>query len=84
VTGAAAWASFSSYNTSATQLGFLRMAMSILMGCVSLWGIWVILFESSTRLSKKTGADKHTSAFLFNNKTAASVQKKEWERQHKS
>lgn len=36
------------------------------------------MFEGTSRISKKTGADKHTSAFLFGNKTAASKQKKEW------
>jgi hypothetical protein len=36
------------------------------------------VFGTSSSISKKTGADKHTSSFLFGNKSAASVQKKQW------
>lgn len=39
-----------------------------------------MLFEGTSRISKKTGADKHTSAFLFGNKQAASLKKKEWKK----
>jgi len=35
-----------------------------------------MLFANSSSISKTTGADKHTSAFLFDNKAAASSQKK--------
>jgi len=42
-----------------------------------------MLFAGSASISRKTGADKHTSSFLFNNKTAASVQKKEWKKRQK-
>jgi hypothetical protein len=35
-----------------------------------------IVFANSTAISKTTGADKHTSAFIFGNKAAASSQKK--------
>jgi len=47
-------------------------------GIIGLWGAWAAMFGDSSSVSKKTGADKHTSAFLFGNKSAASVQKKEW------
>jgi len=32
-------------------------------------------------VSKKTGADKHTSSFIFGNKSAASLQKKRWKKE---
>jgi uncharacterized membrane protein YuzA (DUF378 family) len=41
------------------------------------------IFGASSSVSRKTGADKHTSSFLFGNKSAASVQKKEWRKQQK-
>jgi len=43
---------------------------------IGVWGLWEIVFANSTSISKTTGADKHTSAFLFGNKAAASSQKK--------
>ena len=42
-----------------------------------------VLFAGSASISRKTGADKHTSRFLFNNKAAASAQKKEWKKRQK-
>jgi hypothetical protein len=42
-----------------------------------------MLFADSSYISKKTGADKHTSAYLFGNKKAASAQKKEWKARQK-
>ncbi|KLO05965.1 hypothetical protein SCHPADRAFT_838649 [Schizopora paradoxa] len=72
---------FVSYNTS--SCGALSFFVSILTGIVGLWGLWVLLFEGSSRISKKTGADKHTSSFLFHNKQAASSQKKEWRKAQK-
>jgi len=42
-----------------------------------------MLFAGSASISRKTGADKRTSGFLFKNKAAASVQKKEWKRRQK-
>lgn len=39
-----------------------------------------MLFEGTSQISKKTGADKHTSAFLFGNKQAASLKKREWKK----
>jgi hypothetical protein len=35
-------------------------------------------------MSKNTGADKRTSSFLFGNKSAASVQKKQWTNEQKA
>ncbi|KAH9854251.1 hypothetical protein C2E23DRAFT_884348 [Lenzites betulinus] len=76
--------SFISYNTqSVGPLGFLVCLGS---GTIGLWGLWAILFSGSAYVSRKTGADKRTSRFLFGNKAAASVQKKQWKREqeHKS
>jgi len=39
------------------------------------------VFANASLYSQKTGADKHTSAFIFGNKSAASVQKKAWKKQ---
>jgi len=67
---------FLSYNTiSVSSLAFLVFLGSATIG---VWGIWTILFAGSSNISKKTGADKHTSRFLFGNKSSASVQKKRW------
>jgi hypothetical protein len=38
-----------------------------------------IVFANSSSISK-TGADKHTSAFIFGNEAAASSQKKKFKR----
>ncbi|KAH8083088.1 hypothetical protein HD553DRAFT_313222 [Filobasidium floriforme] len=45
---------------------------------LGIWGFWVGLFGFGGKISKKTGADKRTSAFPFKNKNAASVQKSKW------
>ncbi|KAI5123329.1 hypothetical protein M0805_001754 [Coniferiporia weirii] len=82
LTGVSLLSSFVSYNTSSVStLGSLTC---ICTGVIGLWGLWVALFEGTSRISKKTGADKHTSAFLFGNKKAASSQKKEWKKAQKS
>ncbi|KAH7107568.1 hypothetical protein BKA62DRAFT_683786 [Auriculariales sp. MPI-PUGE-AT-0066] len=73
--------SFASYHTSLKGLGALPMIAAVGSGAISLWGFWVMFFASEGRRSKKTGADKRTSAFLFGNKAAASEQKKEYRRQ---
>src|SRR6267142_945478 len=39
-----------------------------------------IMFAGPKRISRKTGADKHTSAFIFGNKSSASEQKR-WRRE---
>ncbi|KAJ3732235.1 hypothetical protein DFJ43DRAFT_997313 [Lentinula guzmanii] len=73
--------SFISYNT--RSVGSLATIHCFLTAIVGLWGLWAMVFGSSVRVSRKTGADKHTSAFIFGNKSAASKQKKEWLRQQK-
>ncbi len=40
-----------------------------------------ITFSGPAVVSRKTGADKHTSAFIFGNKFSASEQKKRWKRE---
>ena len=39
-----------------------------------------LVFSGPPAISRKTGADKHTSSFIFGNKTAASVKKRLWKR----
>ncbi|KIK57745.1 hypothetical protein GYMLUDRAFT_172440, partial [Collybiopsis luxurians FD-317 M1] len=80
-TFACLFSSFISYNT--RSVGSLASIHCFVTGVIGLWGLWVTVFGSSTRISKKTGADKHTSAFIFGNKAAASKQKKEWLKQQK-
>ncbi|KAI1795859.1 hypothetical protein LXA43DRAFT_690784 [Ganoderma leucocontextum] len=71
--------SFLSYNTSSVgSLGFL---ISLGSGTIGLWGLWAILFAGSSSISRKTGADKRTSRFIFGNKAAASSKKKEWKQE---
>lgn len=65
-----------SYNTK--SVGSLSLLVSLGSGAIGLWGFWAIMFEGTSSFSKKTGADKHTSRFLFGNKAAASSQKKRW------
>ncbi|KAI0807565.1 hypothetical protein C8Q74DRAFT_1188685 [Fomes fomentarius] len=68
--------SFISYNTA--SVGSLGLLLCLGSGTIGLWGFWAILFAGSSRISRKTGADKRTSRFLFGNKAAASAQKKQW------
>ncbi|KAF8910980.1 hypothetical protein CPB84DRAFT_1071798 [Gymnopilus junonius] len=63
------------YNT--TDVGSLATIFFLISLIIGLWGSWEILFANSASFSKTTGADKHTSAFIFGNKTAASSQKKQ-------
>jgi len=42
------------------------------------------MFAGSPLVSKKTGADKHTSSFIFGNKASASSQKKRWKKEQKT
>jgi hypothetical protein len=42
-----------------------------------------IIFAGPVPVSRKTGTDKHTSAFIFGNKASASEQKKRWKREQK-
>ncbi|OCH93417.1 hypothetical protein OBBRIDRAFT_702103, partial [Obba rivulosa] len=67
---------FISYNTRA--IGSLAFFVSVGSAVIGVWGLWAIMFAGSSYKSRKTGADKRTSRFLFGNKAAASVQKKQW------
>ncbi|KDQ07790.1 hypothetical protein BOTBODRAFT_38471 [Botryobasidium botryosum FD-172 SS1] len=71
------------YNSSSADVAPLARVLYVGGGTTGLWGLWTILFAGSSSISKKTGADKRTSRFLFWNKTAASAQKKEWKQQQK-
>jgi len=73
---------FLSYNTAGASS--LYLIYSTCMGLVGIWGLWVIMFAGPTVVSRKTGADKHTSAFIFGNKSSASEQKKRWKREQQS
>ncbi|KAF5373649.1 hypothetical protein D9758_000604 [Tetrapyrgos nigripes] len=75
-------AAFVSYNTS--SVGALASLYCIVSGIIGLWGLWAIVFEGSSHVSKKTGADKHTSSFIFGNKASASKRKKQWKKENSS
>ncbi|KAF8758980.1 hypothetical protein RHS01_02550 [Rhizoctonia solani] len=72
---------FLSYNKPVEEVGSLGFLVFIGNGFCALYGSYLLLFNGPTLRSKKTGADKHTSAFLFGNKNAASVQKKKWRKE---
>ncbi|KAF9500409.1 hypothetical protein BDN71DRAFT_1492778 [Pleurotus eryngii] len=72
---------FLAYNTN--NVGSLSTLVCILSATIGGWGIWTMLFAGSSLVSRKTGADKRTSAFLFGNKNAASVQKKSWKKEQR-
>jgi hypothetical protein len=72
---------FLSYNT--TNAGNLPKLYSACTGLAGIWGLWVITFAGPKLVSRKTGADKHTSAFIFGNKSSASEQKKLRKREQK-
>ncbi|KAI0780905.1 hypothetical protein BD413DRAFT_600404 [Trametes elegans] len=76
LSGACLLVSFIAYNT--TSVGALSTPIFLGAGTIGLWGLWAILFAGSSSISRKTGADKRTSRFLFGNKAAASAQKKQW------
>jgi len=79
---ACALTAFLSYNTS--KVGPLAFIFFLGSGVIALWSLWVIVFAESSLVSKKTGADKHTSSFIFGNKSAASSQKKRWRKEQKA
>ncbi|KAH9951463.1 hypothetical protein B0H21DRAFT_284442 [Amylocystis lapponica] len=82
LSGACVLIAFLSYNTK--SVGSLAFFVFLASATIGTWGLWSILFEGSSYKSRKTGADKRTSRFLFGNKAAASAQKKQWkERQAK-
>ncbi|KAJ3552984.1 hypothetical protein NM688_g3863 [Phlebia brevispora] len=78
LTTSCALIAFISYNT--TSVGHLATLVFLGSATVAIWGIWTILFAGTSYISRKTGADKRTSRFLFGNKAAASSQKKEWKK----
>lgn len=69
----------SAYNT--TSVGSLAVLVFFGSVIIAAWGIWTIMFSGTSYISRKTGADKRTSRFLFGNKAAASSQKKEWKKE---
>ncbi|KAF8238961.1 hypothetical protein L208DRAFT_1239737 [Tricholoma matsutake] len=79
---AASVTAFLSYNT--RNVGTLSWMAFVGSTIIGVWGFWTIVFGNSSLISKKTGADKRTSSFLFGNKTAASVQKKQWTNEQKA
>ncbi|KAL0581536.1 hypothetical protein V5O48_000465 [Marasmius crinis-equi] len=81
VTLASILSAFLAYNT--TSVGSLAMFYFLLTSSIGLWGLWALVFHGPPKLSKKTGADKRTSAFIFGNRSAASKQKKKWRQEHK-
>ncbi|CAG7846626.1 SubName: Full=Uncharacterized protein {ECO:0000313/EMBL:CCA74539.1} [Serendipita indica DSM 11827] len=64
-------------------IGSLGTFVSLGNGLAAAWGFWTLLFSGSSYISRKTGADKRTSTYLFGNKKAASAQKKEWKSRQK-
>ncbi|KAI0256808.1 hypothetical protein BJV78DRAFT_309952 [Lactifluus subvellereus] len=72
---------FVSYN--ATGVGSLPVLYSACTGVLGVWGLWAITFAGPALVSRKTGAVKHTSAFIFGNKYSASEQKKRWKLEQK-
>ncbi|CAE6487275.1 unnamed protein product [Rhizoctonia solani] len=77
-----AFVAFLGYNKPVDEIGSLGFLVFMGNGICALYGSYLILFNGPTLRSKKTGADKHTSSFLFGNKNAASVQKKKWRKEH--
>jgi len=83
LSGAFGVTSFASYHSSITSIGAFPMIVCVGAGLMSLWGFWVMFFAGDGVYSKKTGADKRTSAFLFGNKNAVFEQKKQWKKDQK-
>jgi len=81
LTGVCALSAFMSWNTK--DVGSLATIVCVGTSVISLWGLWATVFAGSSVISHKTGADKHTSSFLFGNKSAASKQKAEWKKAQK-
>jgi len=74
LTIAAILSAFLAWNNN--DIGSLSSIFFFFSLIIGIWGLWEIVFANSTSISKTTGADKHTSAFIFGNKAAASSQKK--------
>ncbi|EMD38272.1 hypothetical protein CERSUDRAFT_113441 [Gelatoporia subvermispora B] len=82
LSGACTLIAFLSYNM--RSVGSLAFMVCIGAAIIGVWGLWAVMFAGSSYISRKTGADKRTSRFLFGNKAAASVQKKQWKEQLRS
>jgi len=79
---ACALTAFVSYNS--TEVGPLAFMFFLPSSLIAIWSFWIIMFAGSSPVSKKTGADKHTSSFIFGNKASASFQKKQWKKEQKA
>lgn len=82
LTGACVLSAFLAWNT--RDVGPLATLVFLGAGTVGLSGLWAIVFAGTARISRKTGADKHTSTFIFGNRSAASKQKKQWKKEQKA
>ncbi|KAJ1309769.1 hypothetical protein OPQ81_006535 [Rhizoctonia solani] len=82
LTAGFAFIAFLAYNKPTDEIGSLGFLVFMGNSLCALYGSYLILFNGPTVRSKKTGADKHTSSFLFGNKNAASIQKKKWRKEH--
>ncbi|KAL4067953.1 hypothetical protein V8B97DRAFT_1387147 [Scleroderma yunnanense] len=80
VTAASLLMAFTSYTSRSVN----ALATAVLWGngIIGFFGLWLITFGGSSAISRQTGADKHTSSFIFGNKNAASARKKAWKREH--
>ncbi|KAH0827168.1 hypothetical protein J3R83DRAFT_4859, partial [Lanmaoa asiatica] len=63
------------------SVGTLTTTVLFGSSIVGLFGLWMLVFSGPSAISRKTGADKHTSSFIFGNKSAASVKKRLWKRE---
>ncbi|GJE87156.1 hypothetical protein PsYK624_032390 [Phanerochaete sordida] len=79
LTAACSIISLTSYNRK--SVGALAFLVFLGSSIIAVWGAWTLLFSGTSYISRKTGADKRTSGFIFGNKAAASSQKKEWKKQ---
>ncbi|KIJ16938.1 hypothetical protein PAXINDRAFT_10643 [Paxillus involutus ATCC 200175] len=78
VTVASLMMALSSYSN--RSVGTLATTVLVGSGINGLFGLWMLVFAGSSATSRKTGADKHTSSFIFGNKSAASVKKRLWKK----
>jgi len=78
LTSAGLLMSLLSWNT--WDIGSLSVLYSMSTGLMGLWGLWTMMFADQSSVSKTTGTDKHTSAFIFGNQSSASRVKKAWKR----
>jgi len=76
VTAASLVMAFLSYDNHA--IGTLATAALLGSSVVGLFGLWMLVFSGPPPISRKTGVDKHTSTFIFGNKSAASFKKRLW------